>query len=72
MGTASHLLQGGFTFDKVGEARQLFAGATSFFRGLTHQEQETDAYGLGTQDFAQESPRPRHKEPRSLPRAPRN
>ncbi|KXT04433.1 hypothetical protein AC578_3598 [Pseudocercospora eumusae] len=54
VGAASHLIQGGFTFDKVGEARQLFAGATSFFRGLTHQQEETDQYGLGTEDFAQE------------------
>ncbi|KXT01407.1 hypothetical protein AC579_279 [Pseudocercospora musae] len=54
VGAASHLIQGGFTFDKVDEARQLFAGATSFFRGLTHQQEETDQYGLGTQDFAQE------------------
>ncbi|EME89512.1 uncharacterized protein MYCFIDRAFT_126814 [Pseudocercospora fijiensis CIRAD86] len=54
VGAASHLIQGGFTFDNIGEAQQLFAGATSFFRGLTHRHEETDQYGLGTQDFAQE------------------
>ncbi|QIX01897.1 hypothetical protein AMS68_007414 [Peltaster fructicola] len=47
MGEASHLIQGGFTIDKVGEAKQLLAGATDFFRGLTHKPAETDQYGLG-------------------------
>ena len=54
MGAASHLIQGGFTVDKVGEARQLFAGAQSFFKGLMHEQAETDQYGLSQEDFAQE------------------
>jgi len=54
MGAASHLIQGDFTIDKVGEARQLFAGAQSFFRGLTHRPAEVDQYGLSQEDFAQE------------------
>lgn len=53
VGEASHLIQGGFTIDKVGEAKQLLAGATSFFKGLTHQPDElTDQFGLGEQEFA--------------------
>nr|POF04585.1 metacaspase-1 [Quercus suber] len=53
-GEASHLIQGGFTMDKVGEAKELLAGATSFFRSLTHEQEQTDEYGLGEQDFAEE------------------
>lgn len=54
MGEASHLIQGGFTLDKVAEARQLFAGAQSFFKSLTHQQPDTDQYGLSEQEFAVE------------------
>lgn len=52
LGSANHLIQGGFTMDKVGEARQLFAGAQSFFKSLTHEAPEVDQYGLGEQEFA--------------------
>lgn len=54
VGAASHLIQGGFNFNKVAEARQLFAGATSFFKSLTHEEAQTDQYGLGQTDVADE------------------
>lgn len=54
MGAGAHLIQGGFTMDKVGEARQLFAGAQSFFKGLMHEEAQTDQYGLSQEDFADE------------------
>ena len=47
---ASHLVQGGFSFDKFGEAQHLFAGATDFFRGLKHMgEQEEE--GLAGDEF---------------------
>lgn len=36
-GQAGLLLEGGFSFDKLGEAAQLYAGATDFFRGLRHE-----------------------------------
>lgn len=36
-GEAEHLLQGGFSFENIGEAAQLFGGARDFFRGLQHQ-----------------------------------
>jgi metacaspase-1 len=54
MGQASHLIQGGFTIEKVGEARSLLAGATDFFRGIMHRPPETDQYGLGQSDTANE------------------
>jgi len=54
LGEATHLIQGGFSMNNVGEARQLFAGAQSFFKSLTHQQPEADQYGLSTQDFAGE------------------
>lgn len=50
VGEASHLIQGGFTIDKVSEARTLLAGATDFFRGLMHEPAQTDQYGLGQSD----------------------
>ncbi|KAF2678809.1 peptidase C14 [Lentithecium fluviatile CBS 122367] len=36
VGEAQSLISGGLSFDKAGEARELLAGATSFFRGLKH------------------------------------
>jgi hypothetical protein len=38
----SHLIQGGFTFDKVREAATLYAGAQSFFNGLKHMNNDDD------------------------------
>ena len=35
---ANQLLQGGFNMNKVGEAKQLIAGAQDFFKGLTHRK----------------------------------
>lgn len=55
---ATHLLQGGFTIDRVGEAAQLIGGARDFFRGLKHQldDQGGDTInGLASvNDFAQD------------------
>lgn len=43
VGEAEDILSGGFNFNKLGEARELFAGATSFFHGLRHMgEQEEE------------------------------
>jgi hypothetical protein len=51
VGEASRLIEGGFSYSKVGEARQLLAGATSFFKGLKHMgEQEEE--GLDEGEFA--------------------
>ena len=40
MSEASDLLRGGFSFDKMGEAQDLYAGATSFFRSFKHLGEE--------------------------------
>ncbi|KAK4549396.1 hypothetical protein LTR36_006393 [Oleoguttula mirabilis] len=54
VGAASHLIQGGFNVGNIGEAKSLLAGATSFFKGLTHQQEQTDQYGLGQSDTQSE------------------
>lgn len=51
MGEAEHLIQGGFSFQNIGQAEQLFSGATSFFRSLKHQNGPHDAPGLQQDDF---------------------
>jgi hypothetical protein len=52
---ASNILRGGFSFNSLGEAAQLYAGATDFFRGLKHMGEEGDGPGFQNQDqFAQE------------------
>lgn len=53
VGEASHLIQGGFTYDKIGEARHLLAGATDFFRGLKHQGEQQEE-GLQEDQFAED------------------
>lgn len=52
VGEASDLIQRGFTFDKVGEARELLAGATSFFRGLKHMGEQDEEEGVQAGEFA--------------------
>lgn len=55
---ASHLLQGNLTFDRIGEAAQLFGGAKDFFQGLKHQFDDRGGdtiNGLAPEkDFAQD------------------
>ncbi|XP_014557452.1 hypothetical protein COCVIDRAFT_97286 [Bipolaris victoriae FI3] len=48
---ARDIISGGFTFDKVGEAQQLLAGASSFFKGLRHMGEEQEE-GLEDGEFA--------------------
>lgn len=60
VGEAQGLIQGGFTMEKVGAAKQLLAGATDFFRSLRHEfdeEGEGDAEGLYRKDSLIEEPR---------------
>lgn len=53
MAAAQHLLQGGFTSDKINDAKQLYAGAQSFFQSLKHRnEQQED--GLGEEHFQED------------------
>ena len=55
VGAANHLIQGGFSASSVPEARQLLAGAQSFFKGMSHGDDEGDSkYGLDEQDFAEQ------------------
>lgn len=49
MGEAGDLLAGGFSFDKLAEAQDLYAGATSFFRSFKHRG-ESSGHGLGQDD----------------------
>ncbi|KAF2010600.1 peptidase C14 [Aaosphaeria arxii CBS 175.79] len=43
VGEARDLIDGGFSYNKMGEARELLAGASSFFQGLRHMgEQEEE------------------------------
>jgi hypothetical protein len=43
---ANHLFNGGFSFNKLAEAEDLYAGATSFFRSFKHMGESQPA-GLG-------------------------
>jgi len=51
--TAQHLLQGGFSMNKVNDAKQLLAGAQSFFQGLKHRG-EPQEEGLGEEHFVED------------------
>ena len=51
VGDAQRLINGGFSYNKLGEAQHLLAGASSFFKGLRHMgEQEQE--GLEGGEFA--------------------
>lgn len=49
VGEASHLIQGGFSLQNVGEAAQLLGGAKDFFQSLRHQFTEDDGGNTGSQ-----------------------
>lgn len=53
LSTAQHLLQGGFSANKVSDARQLFSGAQDFFQGLKHRG-EAQQEGLGEEHFQED------------------
>ena len=53
MTTAKNLLQGGFSYNKVNDAKQLFAGAQSFFSSLKHRA-EPQEEGLGEEHFMED------------------
>ena len=56
VGAANNLIQGGFSTQSLPEARQLLAGAQSFFKGFGHGEDDggDSKYGLDEQDFAEQ------------------
>lgn len=49
MAESADILNGGFSFAKLAEAKDLYAGATDFFRGLRHRN---DPEGLGNSQYA--------------------
>jgi metacaspase-1 len=49
MGEASDMMMGGFSFNKLAEAQDLYAGATNFFRSFKHMG-EQQAPGLGADE----------------------
>jgi hypothetical protein len=51
LGQANQLFRDGFSFDKMAEAKDLYAGATSFFRGFKHLGEEQ---GLAEGDYERE------------------
>jgi hypothetical protein len=50
---ARALIQGGFSMEKVNDAKQLLAGAQSFFHGLAHRSDPTTE-GLGQERFVED------------------
>ena len=53
-GAAYNLIQGGFSIDKVNDAKMLLGGAKSFFHGLHHRDEPTNEEGLGEEHFAED------------------
>lgn len=51
LGEANDLFMGGFSFNKMAEAQDLYAGATSFFRSFKHMGEEQQS-GLGAGEYA--------------------
>jgi hypothetical protein len=47
---AQHLIQGGFSYNKLQDAEQLYAGAQSFFNSLKHLTEPSEE-GVGTETF---------------------
>jgi hypothetical protein len=50
---ARSLIQGGFSMEKVNDAKQLLAGAKSLFHGLAHRHEPTPE-GLGEEKFVED------------------
>jgi metacaspase-1 len=50
---ASSLIQGGFTMDKLVHAKQLFAGANTFFKQLKHSGEQQEE-GVGEEHFVED------------------
>ncbi len=50
---ANSLLHGGFTMDKAVKARELFAGATTFFKQLSHAGEQQEE-GVGEEHFVED------------------
>jgi metacaspase-1 len=53
MSSVSRLVRGGFTVDKVSDAKQLFAGTQSFFKNMKRMGERQDE-GLGEEHFMED------------------
>lgn len=51
---AGQLMRGGFSRDKIADAKMLLGGATDFFNGLHHARNEADEEGLAAENFAED------------------
>lgn len=51
---AKDLMRGGFSRDKIADAKMLLGGATDFFNGLAHAREEADEEGLAAEKFSDE------------------
>lgn len=51
---ASSLIQGGFTMDKLVQAKSLFARANTFFKQLSHAGDEPQEEGVGEEHFVED------------------
>lgn len=54
LGTASRLVHGGFSMEKVNDAKALVSGAKSFFASLQHREKPMNEDGLGEETFVED------------------
>lgn len=48
---AEHLIQGGWSREKVSDAKMLLGGASDFFNGLHHARGDADEEGLAAENF---------------------
>jgi metacaspase-1 len=53
VGAAEGLLQGGFSLNKIADAKMLLGGATDFFNSLHHKREDVDQEGLAAENFAE-------------------
>lgn len=51
---AGQLMRGGFSRDKIADAKMLLGGATDFFNGLHHARNEADDEGLAAEEFEED------------------
>lgn len=54
LGQATSLIQGGFSMGKLSQARQLLAGANTFFQSLKHGQQQGQEAGVGEERFQED------------------
>lgn len=50
---AEHLIQGGWSSEKISDAKMLLGGATDFFNSLHHKRGDVDEEGLAAEEFSE-------------------